>query len=253
MNNKKSHTGMLVAGPLLLGAVLSSLQLSGGSAAIGLVARGVETTVGGTAVRPNSALFHGDVLEVRENGVAVIRLNQGGGMTLSDGALASFSRDAEGVTVLLERGSVQLAQPAQGRLLRVKAGNVAVEPARGYPTMGEVALRDSQLSVRAREGRLCVLGKGVELEATKGRAVTLNTGSANAGKGAGAGAAAAGGAAAKAAGVAAAATGASVAVAQGMSKEKNPIAVERVGANIPPHVCERAASPSVPAAACEEE
>jgi hypothetical protein len=93
----------------------------------------------------------------------------------------------------------------------------------------------------------------VALEASKNQPVILDTRRTAASKpaaGAPGHAVAAGSAAAKTAALAAVGTGASIAVTQTLTKEKNPIAVARVAANVPDQACEHAASPSVPAAAC---
>lgn len=238
---------------LLCATVILPATGLAGSAAIGLIARSVGTTLEGQELRFQTALFSGDALQVSDSGLAILRLSNGSGIVLSPRTVASFEKQAGVVTVKLDHGGVSLSQPRQSHPLRVEAADVSIEPVRGYPTLGEVAMRDGMLTVKAQEGRLRVNGRDVALEASKNQPVILDTRRAAASKpaaGAPGHAVAAGSAAAKTAALAAVGTGASIAVTQTLTKEKNPIAVARVAANVPDQACEHAASPSVPAAAC---
>ena len=223
---------------------------AGGAAAIGLVARSVGATNAGQQVRSNTALFDGDSFRVRDDGIAVVQLKNGSRVVLGRQTVASFTQEPNSVTVRLEEGNVSLFHPLRGQALKVKAGDVLVEPASGYPTLGEVALLDGVLSVRAQDGRLRLKGRGLALEATKGKPIILTKTARS--PGAGPGAAAAGRSLGKTVGLAAAGTGASVGVAAALTKEKNPTAIEKVAAHVPEEACEHAASPSVPAVACAD-
>lgn len=261
---------LLVTG--LVGTISS--RVLGGEAAIGFVAGSADATLSGEAVRAKAALFNGDSLEA--SAPTAVSLKGGSQMVLARNTAASFRETANEVTVTLDRGNLSLYKPQAGKGLRVQAGDISIEPAKGFKTQGEVAMVNGQLTVTAKEGSMHVRGDGVSMEAQKGKTIRLSSKAARssgASAASAAGAAHGGGHAATVAGLAAGGAGAGVGAAKATGGEsnsnsgsehtpgwvdnnptvgdKNPIAVGNVGSNVPPQACEHAASPSVPAQACE--
>jgi hypothetical protein len=148
------------------------VPMMAGSAAIGSVAGSKDATLSGQAMVPNTTVFSGDSLQVR-NGVAVVALDKGSRMVFGQQTEASFLRTAENVTVLLGHGNVSLYHPGQSAGLQVKAGDVTVAPASGYKTLGEVAMLNGAVRVTAKEGSLRVEGQGRTQEVGQGKTVTV--------------------------------------------------------------------------------
>ena len=115
------------------------VPMMAGSAAIGSVAGSKNATLSGQEMVPNTTVFSGDSLQVRD-GVAVVAMDKGSRMVFGQQTQASFLREAQNVTVLLGQGNVSLYHPGQSAGLQVKAGGVTVAPASGYKTLGEVAM-----------------------------------------------------------------------------------------------------------------
>lgn len=233
--------------------------------------------ISGEPVRGTTAVFSGDSITAK--GPTVVSLKGGSQVTLDRDSVASFRRVTDEVNVTLDRGNLSLYHPATGQGLKVQAGEISIEPAKGFKTSGEVAMANSQISVTAREGSMSLHGDGVTMVAQKGKTVRLASKPAHASAGSGTSAASAAAAAhggshaatigGLAAGAAGAGVGASKASGGGSYSssgsehtpgwvdnnptigEKNPTAVEHVGENVPSQACEHAASPSVPAQACE--
>jgi hypothetical protein len=159
---------------LLLAGVLGAAPVYAGSAVIGSVAGSLNATVGGQALVPNSVIFSGDSLQVRD-GAAVIALENGSRMAFGRETEASFLRGSSGVEVLLGRGDVSMYQ-SDGRMgLAVKAGEYEVRPATGYKTLGEVAMLNGLVTVTSKEGPLKVEGSGQTVEVAQGKTITLGT------------------------------------------------------------------------------
>jgi hypothetical protein len=163
-----ARAGMVMVAVLAIGWI----PALGGSAAIGSVAGSRNATLSGQAVAPNTTVFSGDQLQVRE-GVAVVAMGQGSRMVFGRETEASFLREANEVTVLLGRGNVSMYQPAESAGLRVKAGAVTVEPAKGYQTLGEVAMVNGAVVVTAKKGTLQVEGQGRSQAVAAGKTVTV--------------------------------------------------------------------------------
>jgi hypothetical protein len=159
---------------LLLAGVLGAAPVFAGSAVIGSVAGSLNATVGGQALVPNSVIFSGDSLQVKD-GAAVIALENGSRMAFGRDTEASFLRGSNGVEVLLGRGDVSMYQ-SDGRLgVAVKAGEYEVKPATGYKTLGEVAMLNGLVTVTSKEGALKVEGGGQTIEVAQGKTITLGT------------------------------------------------------------------------------
>jgi len=143
-----------------------------GSAAIGSVAGSRNATLSGQAVVPNTTVFSGDSLQVR-NGVAVVAMNEGNRVVFGHETQASFLRAGNDVTVLLGHGNLSMYHPGTSAGLRVQAGDMTVEPASRYKTLGEVAMLDGALQVTAKQGTLKVEGQGRTHEVAEGQTMTL--------------------------------------------------------------------------------
>ncbi len=175
---------------LLLGAVLlsiTSLSAFAGSAVIGLVAGSSNATLSGRAMAPNTPIFSGDTIQVRD-GVAVVAVGSSSRMAFGRETVASFLRDSNEVTVLLSQGNVSLSHSDDSVALRIKAGEVSIAPAMGFKTLGDVAMLNGSIVVTAKEGLLRVEGNGSTVEVAKGKTITLPTKAAKAPAGAAAGA-----------------------------------------------------------------
>jgi hypothetical protein len=157
---------------IVLAALVAQAPAFAGSAVIGSVAGSLNATVGGQALVPNSVIFSGDSLQVRD-GAAVIALENGSRMAFGRETEASFLRGSSGVEVLLGRGDVSMYQ-SDGRMgIAVKAGEYEVRPATGYKTLGEVAMLNGLVTVTSKEGALKVEGGGQTIEVAQGKTITL--------------------------------------------------------------------------------
>jgi hypothetical protein len=254
--NRVMRTGML----MLLALVLT-VPMYAGSAVIGTVAGSKDATVGGQALVPSTTLFSGDSLQVKE-GVAVIAMGQGSRMVFGHQTQATFEREGDGVTVRLGGGNVSMYHPEAGVGMRVKAGSVTIAPAKGYKTLGEVAMLNGAVVVTAKEGKLEVEGNGPAQEVAKGKTITLKANGAAAPQ---AGGAAAGapvssmtvGEIATVAGAGAAGVGAGFSVAarskasDALAAAQQATAQAQAAAAAAKAACVAAASPSAPPAACK--
>ncbi len=139
---------------------------------IGSLVASRNATLDGQAPLSHTTMLSGDSLQVND-GLAIVALDQGNRMILGRGTEASFLRQADGVTVSLARGNVSLYHSQQGSGFRVKVGDVTVAPAKGYRTLGEVAMADGLLMVTAKDGTLQVEKSGTTQEVTKGKTITI--------------------------------------------------------------------------------
>ena len=166
--NWKAHITLWV----LLVVAAAAIPAFGGSAVVGSVAGSMNATISGQALLPNTTIFSGDSLQVKD-GAAVVAVGSGSRLVFGRETEASFLRDANEVTVLLGRGNVSLYRAAEGTGLRIKVGEVSILPAAGYKTLGEVALLGGTIVVTAKEGKLRVEGNGPAVEVVKGKTITL--------------------------------------------------------------------------------
>lgn len=168
-SNKRIVIATLFA--LLLGIVASVPALAG-SAVIGSVAGSMNATVGGQSLLPNTTIFSGDSLQVRD-GVAVVAIGSTSRMVFGRDTVASFLRDANEVTVLLSQGNVSVFHPNDGTAMRVKAGEVSIVPATGFKTLGEVAMLNGSIVVTSKEGTLKVDNHGATRNVVKGQTIVI--------------------------------------------------------------------------------
>ena len=169
MSARRMMQVMVVAGAMMLTAWIPAMA---GSAAIGSLAGSRNATLGGQAAIANTTVFSGDSLHVRE-GVAVVAMEAGSRLVFGRQTEASFLKEGDGVTVLLGGGDVSLYHPAAGQAMAVKAGEIRVEPAAGYKTLGEVAMLGDSVMVTTKEGMLKVERSGAEQEVAAGKTVSL--------------------------------------------------------------------------------
>ncbi|HLY61066.1 MAG TPA: hypothetical protein VKV95_09985 [Terriglobia bacterium] len=142
------------------------------SAVIGSVAGGTNATIGGQALMPNTTLFSGDSLQVKD-GAAVVAMGMGSRMVFGRETLASFEKGTDDVTVTLAQGNVSMYHPVNGTAMRVKIGDVSVLVEKGYKTLGEVAMVNGAVVVTAKEGVLRVQGPDRTMELTKGKTIEI--------------------------------------------------------------------------------
>ncbi len=157
---------------LLLGAI-ASVPAMAGSAVIGSVAGSMNATVGGQSLLPNTTIFSGDSLQVRD-GVAVISVNNNSRVIFGRDTVASFLREGSEVTVLLSQGNVSMLHPTNGAAVRVKAGSVSITPQPGFKTLGEVAMLNGSIIVTAKDGALKVEDHGATKNVAKGQTIVLS-------------------------------------------------------------------------------
>jgi len=156
---------------LLMGAV-ATVPAMAGSAVIGSVAGSMNATVGGQSLLPNTTIFSGDSLQVRD-GVAVIAVGNNSRVIFGRDTVASFLRDSNEVTVLLSQGNVSMLHPTDGAAVRVKVGDVSITPAPGFKTLGEVAILNGSIVVTAKDGALKVEDHGATKDVAKGQTIVL--------------------------------------------------------------------------------
>ena len=166
---------------LLLG--IAAMPVLAGSAVVGSVAGSINATVGGQALLPNTTIFSGDSVRVKD-GVAVVAVGSGSRMVFGRETSASFLRDASEVTVLLAEGNVTMFHANDSVGLRVKVGEVSITPVKGFKTLGEVAMLNGALAVTAKEGALRVERNGETVEVAKGKTLTIAAKTARAPQGA---------------------------------------------------------------------
>lgn len=165
-------TKMRVTLFLLLLGIVSAAPIFAGSAALGTVAGSLNASVSGQALLPNSTVFNGDQLQVKD-GAAVIALANGSRMTLGSETQAQFFKQSDGVAVDLAKGNVSMYHPAKGSNLAVNVQKWSITPGQGYKSVGEVAMLNGAVIVTAKEGSLHVQGNGRALDVAQGKTITL--------------------------------------------------------------------------------
>jgi hypothetical protein len=132
----------------------------------------MNASVGGQSLLPNTTIFSGDSLQVRD-GVAVIAVGNNSRVIFGRDTVASFLRDSNEVTVLLSQGNVSMLHPTDGTPVRVKAGEISITPAAGFKTLGEVAMLNGSLVITAKEGSLEVENHGATTNVAKGKTIVI--------------------------------------------------------------------------------
>ena len=171
------HLGSVLLITLSLG--LSVTMAMAGVMPVGALMGSKDATVDGRAPLPHTTLMSGDSLQVKD-GLAMLALDHGNRMILGRQTQASLLREADAVTISLTRGNLSLYHPKAVSSFRIKSGDVTVSPAKGFRTLGEVAVVDGFLAVTAREGALQVEKGGTVQQVSKGKIFTIETDSARA-------------------------------------------------------------------------
>jgi len=153
---------------LILLGLVAAVPAFAGSAVIGSVAGSTNATLGGQTLLPNTMLFSGDSLQVRD-GMAVVAIGSTSRMVFGRDTAASFLQGPNEVTVLLGQGSVSVFHAADTMGVRVKVGDVSVVPVSGFKTLGEVAALNGAMVVTAKEGMLRVEDNGKVINVAKGK------------------------------------------------------------------------------------
>lgn len=149
------------------------LQLLGGAAAIGTIAGSLNATLGGAAIQPNKTLFSGDTLRVGD-GAAVVATEQGSRVVLGRESAAEFLKGMGEVVVVLQQGNVSMYHPGSAGPLRVRLGACSVAPAKGFSTLGDVAMINGVAVVTAKQGALRVEKDGAAVLVGQGKTLTLS-------------------------------------------------------------------------------
>jgi hypothetical protein len=157
---------------LVVLGLVAVVPVFAGSAVVGSVAGSMNATVGGQTLLPNTTLFSGDSLQVKD-GVAVVALGSASRIVFGRDTVASFLRDSNEVTVLLDQGNVSLFHDVNGMPVRMKMGDVAVVPVSGFKTLGEIAMLNGAIVVTAKEGMLRVEGNGPAINVAQGKTLTV--------------------------------------------------------------------------------
>jgi len=158
---------------LILLGLVAVAPVFAGSAVVGSVAGTMNATVGGQTLLPNTTLFSGDSLQVKD-GVAVVALGNASRMVFGRDTVASFLRESDEVTVLLGQGNVSVFHDVSGTPVRMKIGDVSVVPVSGFKTLGEVAMLNGVVVVMAKDGALRVEeGNGKVVNVAKGKTITV--------------------------------------------------------------------------------
>jgi hypothetical protein len=110
-----------------------------------------------------------------KDGAAVVAVGRGSRLVFGEETVASFLREGTDVTVLLGQGTVLLYQGQAGINLAVKVGSLTVAPTGGYKTLGEIAMINGAVVVKAREGKLRVesADRRTAVEVVKGKTITV--------------------------------------------------------------------------------
>jgi hypothetical protein len=148
--------------------------------AVGSVAVSTNASLSGQALLPKTAIFSGDSLQVRD-GIAVIAVGSNNRVTFGRDTLASFVRNSDQVTVLLNQGNISMFHAIDGTPLGVKAGEILIDPGAGFKTQGDIAVVNGSVVITAREGGLQVDDHGVTRNVAKGQTIVLALSSAKSG------------------------------------------------------------------------
>jgi len=159
---------------ILLTAFAGWVPAMAGPLPIGSIVGSKNSTLDGQAALPHTTVLSGDNLQVND-GLALITLDQGNRMIMGRDTQASFLREADAVSVSLTRGNLSLYHPEASSGFRVKVGDVTVAPAKGYKTLGQIAMVDGLLVVTARDGALQVEKSGTTQEVGTGKTITIAT------------------------------------------------------------------------------
>jgi len=158
---------------ILVVGIIACVPVFAGSAVVGSVAGSMNATIEGQTLLPNTVIFTGQSLSVKD-GAAVVATSTGERMVFGRDTKASFSRNEEELTVQLAQGNVSLFEPTGNGKLRVKAGNVSVVSSSAFKTLCEVAMVGDAIVVTTQKGSVRVEGNGAPVEVAQGRTITIS-------------------------------------------------------------------------------
>lgn len=170
MKSKRWGSGLFI----FVSMALTVTVATAGVLPVGALMESRNATLDGQNPLPHTTLLSGDHLQVKD-GLALVTLDQGNRMVLGRQTEASFLKDARAVTVSLSHGSLAIYHPQASRGFRIRAGAVTVSPAKGYRTVGEMAMADGALMVTAKNGVLEVEKAGTIQEVAQGKTITIAT------------------------------------------------------------------------------
>jgi hypothetical protein len=151
--------------------ILAVVPAWAGSAVVGAAIAGTNASVSGGSLIPGYTIFSGDNLNVG-NGTAVVAMGKGSRMVFGHDTVASFERQSNEITALLDRGNVSIYHPVDdSTAVSLKIGNLSIAPAPGFKTLGQIAMAGGTLVVSTSEGLMRVDGTGQRLEIPKGKTV----------------------------------------------------------------------------------
>lgn len=153
---------------------LATTAAAGGPDAVGSLMGSRNATLDGHAPLAHTVLLNGDKIAMTD-GLAIVTLDRGNRMILLRDSAAVFLREADMLTVRMDRGYLSLYHPPDGSRMRVKAGDVTVAPAGGPGTLADLSLANGTLVVTARDGSLKVEKDGATSVVAKGHMMTLAT------------------------------------------------------------------------------
>jgi len=158
---------------VLLMGVVSAAPVFAGSTAIGSVAGSLNASVGGQALLPNTTIFSGDQLQVKD-GAAVLALDHGSRLSFGRETAAQLVRDERGVAIVLNTGNVSIFRPKDAGAMRVEVGHLTIVPAAGYKSLGEVAIMNGLVVITSKQGTFDVEGGGKVTKVVQGKTVALS-------------------------------------------------------------------------------
>ena len=170
-----SRHGMRLVIVILLSCSISVVPVSGGSIIVGSAISGSNARVGQQNLRPGSTILNGDSLRVSD-GNALVGVGNGSRMTFGQNTIASFQRESNGITTVLDHGTVDFFHPAtETSRVRLQIADVFVVPGSGFETTGQIAMTGDALVVMTTQGSLRVEGGGVSREIAQGKMITLHS------------------------------------------------------------------------------
>jgi hypothetical protein len=160
---------------ILLSCSIFVVPASGGSIIVGSTISGSNARIGQQDLRAGGTILSGDSLQVGD-GNALVGVANGSRLTFGPKTIASFQRDSNGITAVVDRGTVDLFHPASDNSrLRLQIADVYVVPSSSFETLGEIAMTGDTLVVMTTQGSLRVEGTGVSREIPQGRMITLHS------------------------------------------------------------------------------
>jgi hypothetical protein len=154
---------------------LVALPLSAASMIVGSAIESVGARIDSHAVRAGRAILSGESLQV-EDGSALISLNGGSRLDLGKNTTASFQREGEAITAVLDHGTLHFQHPSHDKTpLRIRAADISMVPEGGSETLATIAMTSDTLIVMTREGGVSLQGGGKSVRVPQGKMITLHS------------------------------------------------------------------------------